>query len=215
MKKKTIALLLACVMALGVAIGGTMAWLTDTTGNVTNTFTIGDIDIELAESGATLTGENLIKEYSFVPGETLSKDPSVIVKAKSEDCYLFVKVTESNNSATNLTGDIIQWSVSPVAINPTETVTWTKYAAASTDGVSEVWYAVVNKKDADQSWSILANNEVTVNPEITKAMVGEINDATKPELKLYAAAVQLYEDRGANDQFTVDEAYAKVTWPTT
>ena len=40
MKKKTVALLLACVMALGVAIGGTMAWLVDSTGEVENTFTV-------------------------------------------------------------------------------------------------------------------------------------------------------------------------------
>ena len=45
MKKKTVALLLACVMALGVAVGGTLAWLTDTTQEVKNTFTDSNINI--------------------------------------------------------------------------------------------------------------------------------------------------------------------------
>ena len=34
---KPVALLLAMVLVLGIAIGGTIAWLTDSTGTVTNT----------------------------------------------------------------------------------------------------------------------------------------------------------------------------------
>ena len=48
--KKKIALLMACVMAFGIAVGGTLAWLTDTTGEVKNTFTDSDINITLTET---------------------------------------------------------------------------------------------------------------------------------------------------------------------
>ena len=47
---KALALVLAVVLLVGAAIGGTVAWLTDKTGDVVNTFTVGNIDIELAES---------------------------------------------------------------------------------------------------------------------------------------------------------------------
>ena len=39
MKKKTLALLLALVLLAGGVIGGTLAWLTDKTDPVKNTFT--------------------------------------------------------------------------------------------------------------------------------------------------------------------------------
>ena len=44
---KTLALLLALVLVLGVAAGGTIAWLVAQSDTVTNTFTYGDINIAL------------------------------------------------------------------------------------------------------------------------------------------------------------------------
>ena len=41
MKKKTLALLSA-VLLMGAVIGGTLAWFTDTTEEVKNTFTVGN-----------------------------------------------------------------------------------------------------------------------------------------------------------------------------
>ena len=92
MKKKTFVLLLALVLIAGAAVGGTLAWLTATTGEVKNTFTTSNIEIELAENAG---GTN--KEFKMVPGCTITKDPKVTVKANSEDCYLFVKVEKSTN----------------------------------------------------------------------------------------------------------------------
>ena len=87
--KKKIALLMACVMAFGIAVGGTLAWLTDTTEEVKNTFTQSDVDITLAET----TGPS----YKMVPGDTIAKDPKATVLADSEACWLFVKVVESTD----------------------------------------------------------------------------------------------------------------------
>ena len=39
MKKKTVALLLSLVLVFGVVAGGTLAWLTQKTDSVVNTFT--------------------------------------------------------------------------------------------------------------------------------------------------------------------------------
>ena len=50
MKKKGWLSVVALVLVLCCAVGGTLAWLTDTTDPVTNTFTVGDIDIDLTES---------------------------------------------------------------------------------------------------------------------------------------------------------------------
>ena len=45
MKKKTLALVLALTLLVAGVVGGTLAWLTDQTAEVKNTFTVGDINI--------------------------------------------------------------------------------------------------------------------------------------------------------------------------
>ena len=47
---KPLAVLLALTLLVGCAIGGTIAWLTAQTGEVVNTFTVGDINIKLEET---------------------------------------------------------------------------------------------------------------------------------------------------------------------
>lgn len=85
---KPLALLLAMALLVGCAIGGTVAWLADKTGEVKNTFTTSNIDIDLAETK---------NDFKMVPGWTIEKDPVVTVEKGSEDCYLFVKVDKSTN----------------------------------------------------------------------------------------------------------------------
>ncbi|MEI3142371.1 MAG: TasA family protein [Oscillospiraceae bacterium] len=94
MKKKTLALVLALTLLVAGVVGGTLAWLTDQTAEVKNTFTVGDINIGLTETTT---------DYKMVPGNTIAKDPTVTVKANSEACWLFVKVTESENLDTFIT----------------------------------------------------------------------------------------------------------------
>ena len=89
MKKRTMALLAAVLLVVGVAIGGTLAWLTAKSDTVTNTFTTSDINITLTES----TGQ----EYKMVPGMDIAKNPKVTVATESEDCYLFVKLEKSTD----------------------------------------------------------------------------------------------------------------------
>ena len=191
MKKKAVALLLACMMLLGVAIGGTIAWLTSTTEPVSNVFTVGDINIGLAETTGT--------EYDYVPGQTLSKDPTVTVKENSEPCWLFVEVVEQHNSCEVLVTSspinismaadpVIEWDVidTPEDVSATSGSTaWTKL-----DG-QNVWYIkIANKTTADTTYPVLTGNQVTVNEHVIKEMVPQLTDATKPTLSFTAYAIQ-------------------------
>ena len=45
MNKKIIATVGACALCLGLGVAGTLAWLTDKTESVTNTFTTSNVDI--------------------------------------------------------------------------------------------------------------------------------------------------------------------------
>ena len=86
-------LMLALVLVLGCAVGGTVAWLVAKTDPVVNTFTYGDINITLTET----TGD----DYKIIPGVDIGKDPKVTVKAGSEACWLFVKVEEEGTFVAN------------------------------------------------------------------------------------------------------------------
>lgn len=114
MKKTTKALLLtlcAVVLVAGTVLG-TLAYLTDRS-TVENTFTVGNVDIKVDESAVEengepstdpTTGETLPRteegnDYHLIPGEKYPKDPTMTVKAKSEDSYVRMILTIHNHSA--------------------------------------------------------------------------------------------------------------------
>ena len=93
-------LLAVCCAALlvCVTIGATVAYLTSQ-DTVTNTFTVGKVQITLDEAKANADGSLVpnaervkANSYKLLPGHTYTKDPTVHVAAGSEDCWLFVKV---------------------------------------------------------------------------------------------------------------------------
>ncbi len=157
-------MVLALVLVFAVAVGGVVAWLTATTGSVVNTFTVGDINIELKES------DNL--DLKMVPGNTIYKDPKVTVKANSEACWLFVKVEKANWN-DNLTYTIENKNG------------WTFY---KTDGNATYYYQKVDATGATkQEITVLDGNVVNVSENLAK---GEITAANQPTLTFTAAAVQ-------------------------
>jgi len=103
MKERTrkVLLMLCCALALvGVSIGATLAYLTDTE-SVTNTFTVGNVSIDLNETD--VDGDGTKKNgYHLVPGQTYTKDPTVTIKANSEPSFvrMFVTVQDYNDLLT-------------------------------------------------------------------------------------------------------------------
>lgn len=97
--KKIVTAGLALVMVAGISVAGTLAYLTSTTGPVTNTFTVGaGVDIKLDEGQVgtdgkfTDEGESRVmnNEYALAPGGIYDKDPTVHVTGDS--CWVFVTV---------------------------------------------------------------------------------------------------------------------------
>lgn len=88
--KKLILLLVAVMLILGCAIGGTIAWLLTQTESIVNTFTAGNINITLTEpSFKSNTSDG---RYKAIPGDVIAKDPTVTVASGSERCYVRVFV---------------------------------------------------------------------------------------------------------------------------
>ena len=107
-RKKLVALIMVVALALTTLIGGTLAYFTDT-DDATNTFVMGNVDIELDEAPVTYNP----KDYTWIadneadrvdtntyggdegllyPGAVLPKDPTVH-NVGLNDAYIRIKVT--------------------------------------------------------------------------------------------------------------------------
>lgn len=100
-KRKALLLSLCAVLLVVASVMGTMAYLTSS-DTVTNTFTVGKVQITLDEAAVNLDGTPIegaarVKQnsYKLLPGLTYTKDPTVTVKAGSEPSYVKMTVTFS------------------------------------------------------------------------------------------------------------------------
>lgn len=159
---KAFAAVLALVLVLGCALGGTVAWLVAKSDPVVNTFTYGDININLEEA----TGSS----YKIIPGVDIAKDPKVTVEADSEACWLFVKVEE--------TGTFVDGKVTYSIADG-----WTALT-----GQPGVYYREVGAVTADTDFYVLKDNVVKVSDTLTKEDIKDIT--TRPTLTFTAYAVQ-------------------------
>lgn len=174
---KLFVMMLALVLVFGCAVGGTIAWLTAETAPVVNTFTYGDINIELTET------KPANKQAKIIPGVNIEKDPKVTVKPNSEACYLFVKV----EAAGTFVADKVEYSVRDGENG------WTKLTGVS--GVDNVYYREISEAQAKAgvSYYVLAGNEdhpngvVTVKDTLSKGEVENLGNAT---LTFTAYAIQ-------------------------
>lgn len=228
---KSMALLLAMVLLVGCAIGGTLAWLVDKTDEVKNTFTTSNIDIELTETGVPDEDGGMENSYKMVPGWTLSKDPKVTVKAGSEDCYLFIKVDKAGKATIKVNGvdkelKIDDYLAYTLATEVTTNPEWTQLTQddEAKTPVTGVYYRVVNASTQNQSYNLLLsgshtfeevtyswqNNEVLVKPEVTKEMMEALNanGAVQPSITFTAYASQLWKSNNPGSTATDEQIAA-------
>lgn len=109
MKKKnllTAAASLALVAVIGV--GATLAYFTDKTEVKTNVFTTGNVDVELIDEAFKVDEDEIWTyeknekggyDYSNVmPGDQIGKNVAVAIQEGSQDCYVAIQVTITNES---------------------------------------------------------------------------------------------------------------------
>ncbi len=163
---KPLLMSVALTLVLCSLIGGTVAWLIADTDPVVNTFTYGDINIDLTET----TGN----QYKMIPGADIDKDPKVTVQADSEACWLFIKIDKSANYNNYLEDYAIASG-------------WTLLE----EGVYSREVDEVTAKAGAEYW-VLDGNRVTVKSSVTKAMMENIKNGvvSEPTLSFTAYAVQ-------------------------
>lgn len=177
MKKKVLSIV-AVILVLCCAIGGTLAWLTAKSEVVTNTFAPSNIKIELKENTGT--------QYKMVPGQTIAKDPAAKVLAGSEECWLFVKLEKSTNFDTFMTYEMANgWE--PVAEE------------------TNVYARKVTTAEIGTAYSVLLNDQVTVKDSVDETMMNSLTAETYPTLTITAYASQLHSSN--NTDFTAKQAW--------
>lgn len=187
MKKKTLTIAIALVLVVALAVGATWAYLTATTGPVTNTFTAGKAvaqsDLTLYEHEAKQQADGSYKlndkitdsnTYTVMPGVNLPKDPTVEVKKADGPYYLFVEVTKG----AKVDGTTLAY-----------TVDGSKWVALSIDGKEVYAYSEDGKTpaimNAAVTATVLKDNIITVSGDekLTSALTP---DSAKLTFTAYA-----------------------------
>ena len=130
-KRNIIATSLAVVLAVALLAGGTIAYLTDESEAVTNTFTQNNNGVELTET----TGGT----YDIVPGTSQDKDP-IVIATYTLDSYVFVEVTDSTVvNGVKLVDYAIEsgWTLLSTTDNSDGSTTYVYYQLLTADGRSE------------------------------------------------------------------------------
>ena len=206
-------LLTVCCAALlvCVTIGATVAYLTSK-DTVTNTFTVGNVQIKLDEAKANADGslvENADRvkanSYKLLPGHTYNKDPMVTVLKGSESCY--VKMTVTFSKAAELDAIFAPNGADMTSIfKGYDSTNWiykgnTKDATNNTR-TYEFWYkATVAAPDANVALDALFDS-ITVPGSITNTQLATIANMT---ITVNAYAIQ------ADGFATADAAWAAYT----
>ena len=182
-KKKKIALVTSIVLATAVAVGGTLAYLQDTTDWYSNTFEFVD--------GLRVTLNDEATTYKIVPGKTQTKNTSVTVSNEDVDCYCFAVVKEQNTTIDG--NEIVQWDIADgwtrLAFAAPD-LGWESILPADTD-ISEdntfIYYREVEGSAEDTTFNILKDNQVKYPLVLDKE---DVPDGAEIKLNFAARAVQ-------------------------
>ena len=181
--KKILVAIVALVLVVACTVGGTLAWLSAQADAVTNTFTVGKIEIELTETYNTNDNQWVGK---IVPGAEQAKDPTVTVKKGSEKCYVYALVDNQMLVDTK------------VAVTPNiNTTDWVQVASSGTKTLYR-YKAVVDAASADVECPVFT--KVTYNG----TLIDETNIAALGEKTI---TVDAYAHQSENvDQADADAA---------
>lgn len=182
MKTRNKALLtMACAVLLVVAsVLGTMAYLTSI-AEVENTFTVGSVTISMDETDVDNSTEGKDRDtenkYHLLPGHEYTKDPIIHVASTSEECYLFVTVS-NEIAAIEATGD------TSVA-SQMEAKGW-----KTVEGQTNLYVYIGTAEGASAPLAVKANDNIPVFEKIV--ISGSVDNTTLANYKNKTITVNAY-----------------------
>ncbi len=178
MKKKKIIIAAAVLLAVFL-IGGVVAYFTDT-DSATNTFTVGNVEIEVLEPGWTAlpktSGDPAIPDdaENMMPGDTVTKDPKIHNKSTTNEAYVFAKIESPCTTGTTAL-ELFDYTNTPGVNNGWELMT---NGTCSNGKISRVY-----SYSANGTMTALAPNgntptlfdQLTLNTNVTGDLPNETN----------------------------------------
>ena len=211
--KKTILIVAAMLLVAALAVGGTLAYLTSTTDEVVNTFTVGDVEITLTETSEAKDGalagtpDGTGFKYHILPGLKYDKEPVVTVEEGSEDCYVraFITIDKSSEfdaifAANKLTmADVLDFN----------TTNWTA-TVVDKDANTRTYEVRYNAKVTEPKALEALFTTLTVPGSLTNKQLESIADF---QVTIYAQAIQADGFDNAAAAFAELPGYTAPTTP--
>ena len=235
--KRSLYTVIALVLTLSVTAFGTVAYMTDR-DQVVNTFTVGNINIVVdeknvdndADVNGNIPERDQANEYKLIPGMVYDKDPTMTVKAGSEECYVRFRVELSCVNA--LCEIYLKYHPDAPAVDSVTVLNWlvnldqnwsrerTGWKDATEEtAVFEFWYKKTD--DADFTKVNAAGADVTLPALFTTFTVPlqltaeDLSNLSGLELKVYGDAVQTATFNNATDAWEAyDNQFANTQEPT-
>ena len=176
---KVVVLMLCLSLLVGGVIGGTIAYLMDTSEEVTNTFVAGEIGtLNLAE-----TSENT---FIVTPGVNITKDPTVSFNGNNVDAFVFVKVNQTGWDMSNdgmsygcvktAEGEyLVKWEIAEGWKHLSNGVYYREVVADETAELTDA-----------EKYGVIKGNKITVDQSITKEHLDSFPDTSKLIFTAYA-----------------------------
>ena len=202
-KKKLITLITSVALIAAIGVGATLAYLTQKTDTVTNTFTIGSYETQAlslfehkvaknADTGDyTMTTETTTGNTytAILPGTTLDKDPAMTLAQGSPSSFLVIKATGLNQLPAGV-------SVADLDSNHWMEIT---VAGASANDTYYIYCPAGNGQAGYLTATELSGAAVTTAPLFTQLSVASsFNGASIGNLVFEGCAVQYGSDMGTN-----------------
>lgn len=188
MKKKVLAAATSVALVAVVGIGATLAYFTDSEEQ-TNVVTMGHVDIDLTETSQekdSILTENGLQFNNVMPGDVVSKVPTVTVVEDSQDAYIRMKMEISAEEGSGITQQDLAELESRLSNQITEGTGWTYdgeyyyYNKVMTAGEAVDFFTSVTVPEtwanntADESFSIKLTAEAIQAENVTpERMDGE------------------------------------------
>lgn len=187
--KKTLTLILALVLIASLTIGGTLAYFSWTSGEVTNNFTVVGDGIDVVNPTKPdpedpdgpeipILEPNWEDDAEIIPGNVYAKDPQVMLGDKSSvDVWVIFSVEEVRNEIAGK--KIVLWEKSDDVVDVTAAL------QAKTGATDTLYFAAkVTKGTADniqlfKGGDVDAEGQVTINPELTDADLDALAETLK------------------------------------
>ena len=207
-KKQLILSIAACAMALSMAVGGTMAYMTDSE-TVTNTVTVGKVKIALSEPNYPGNESDQVKD--LVPNEIVKKDPQVQNTGINDAIiYLKVEVPKADVTVAESSGTRGEKKVQEIFtlknLKTGDDGTWMEIRKDDSATDKCVYIFAYKTKLAKDATTTPLFDEV----QLKNVLEREI-DATTQDIKINAYAIQadniLDVDTTTLDQTTLGKVY--------